>query len=219
MQDRSSRPNTSPNRTSPATTKRCISFAATASRGAGAARLPPRHRTVDSSSDTGRKPPEPTLARRPRHRGAHSPLRASAPRLPDPCRREEARQHPRRRRLAPCRPEARRPEPVGDTGQAAQQVQGSQDGTCLRARRTRHHGRASLVRQRRRLLPYIWRDTCAALGITPKHTRPYWPQTNGKIERFHCTLADGLAYARCCTSEAERRQALGGAATSHRSRA
>jgi len=57
---------------------------------------------------------------------------------------------------------------------------------------------------------YIWRDTCAALGITPKHTRPYWPQTNGKIERFHCTLADGLAYARCCTSEAERRQALGG---------
>jgi len=29
----------------------------------------------------------------------------------------------------------------------------------------------------------VWRDTCAALGITPKHTRPYRPQTNGKIER------------------------------------
>ena len=29
---------------------------------------------------------------------------------------------------------------------------------------------------------YLWRDTCAELGITPKRTRPYRPQTNGKIE-------------------------------------
>ena len=27
----------------------------------------------------------------------------------------------------------------------------------------------------------LWRDTCAELGITPKKTRPYRPQTNGKI--------------------------------------
>ena len=26
---------------------------------------------------------------------------------------------------------------------------------------------------------YLWRDTCADLGITPKRTRPYRPQTNG----------------------------------------
>ena len=39
---------------------------------------------------------------------------------------------------------------------------------------------------------HLWRDTCAELGITPKKTRPYRPQTNGKIERFHRTLADGL---------------------------
>ena len=36
-----------------------------------------------------------------------------------------------------------------------------------------------------------WCDACTELGITPKRTRPYRPQTNGKIERFHRTLADG----------------------------
>ena len=43
---------------------------------------------------------------------------------------------------------------------------------------------------------HAWRDACAELGITPQTTRPYRPQTNGKIERFHRTLADGWAYAR-----------------------
>ena len=55
---------------------------------------------------------------------------------------------------------------------------------------------------------HAWRDTCAELGITAKKTRPYRPQTNGKIERFHRTLADGWAYARHYTSEPERRTAL-----------
>jgi len=41
-----------------------------------------------------------------------------------------------------------------------------------------------------------------------KKPRPYRPQTNGKIERFHRTLADGWAYARFYASEAERRAAL-----------
>ena len=54
----------------------------------------------------------------------------------------------------------------------------------------------------------LWRDTCDALSITPKWTRPYRPQTNGKVERFHRTMADGWAYARCYTSEQERRDAL-----------
>ena len=57
---------------------------------------------------------------------------------------------------------------------------------------------------------HLWRDTCNALGITHKRTRPYRPQTNGKIERFHRTLADGWAYARHYTSETERRDALPG---------
>lgn len=55
-----------------------------------------------------------------------------------------------------------------------------------------------------------WRDACVELEITHKRTRPYRPQTNGKIERFHRTLADGWAYARFYTSETERRAALPG---------
>ena len=55
---------------------------------------------------------------------------------------------------------------------------------------------------------HAWRDACAHLGVTPKRTRPYRPQTNGKIERFHRTLADGWAYSRHYLSEAERREAL-----------
>jgi transposase InsO family protein len=56
----------------------------------------------------------------------------------------------------------------------------------------------------------VWREACAGLGITHKRTRPYRPQTNRKCERFHRTLADGWAYARFYTSEAERRAALPG---------
>jgi transposase InsO family protein len=55
---------------------------------------------------------------------------------------------------------------------------------------------------------HAWRDACSDLGVKPKRTRPYRPQTNGKIERFHRTLADGWAYARFYTSETERRTAL-----------
>ncbi|MFJ8142319.1 IS481 family transposase [Streptomyces sp. NPDC096013] len=55
---------------------------------------------------------------------------------------------------------------------------------------------------------HLWRDTCAELRIKHSRTRPRRPQTNGKIERFHRTLADGWGYARCYVSEAERRAAL-----------
>jgi transposase len=53
-----------------------------------------------------------------------------------------------------------------------------------------------------------WRDACAELGIRPKKTRPYRPQTNGKVERFHRTLADGWALGRFYSTEQARRKAL-----------
>jgi transposase InsO family protein len=56
---------------------------------------------------------------------------------------------------------------------------------------------------------HAWRDVLAAADIVHKRTRPYRPQTNGKVERLNRTLLEEWAYARPYRSETERRDAFG----------
>jgi transposase InsO family protein len=60
-----------------------------------------------------------------------------------------------------------------------------------------------------------WQDACAARGIKAKRTRPYRPQTNGKVERFIRTLLERWAYAYPYANERERGAALAPALTAY----
>jgi hypothetical protein len=55
---------------------------------------------------------------------------------------------------------------------------------------------------------HLWRDVLTDAGITHKRTRPYRPQTNGKVERYNRTLLDEWAYAHPYPSEQDRRAAF-----------
>ena len=54
----------------------------------------------------------------------------------------------------------------------------------------------------------IFRDVLVAAGVVHKRTRPYRPQTNGKVERLNLTLKWEWAYSKPYGSNAERLAAL-----------
>lgn len=56
----------------------------------------------------------------------------------------------------------------------------------------------------------LWHRACNATGTVVKKTRPRRPQTNGKVERFHRILLEEWAYIRPWTSEIQRHDAYTG---------
>jgi len=55
-----------------------------------------------------------------------------------------------------------------------------------------------------------WAAALAETGVTHKRTRPYRPQTNGKVERFHRILLEEWAYIRPWRTDRQRHQAYDG---------
>ncbi|MDJ0768446.1 MAG: IS481 family transposase [Ilumatobacter sp.] len=56
----------------------------------------------------------------------------------------------------------------------------------------------------------IWRTALDHTGVAHKRTRPYRPQTNGKVERFHRILLEEWAYVRDWQTDTQRRDAYDG---------
>jgi len=56
----------------------------------------------------------------------------------------------------------------------------------------------------------LWHRACDATGTKVTKTRPYRPQTNGKVERFHRILLEEWAYIRPWQSETQRTHAYTG---------
>ena len=56
----------------------------------------------------------------------------------------------------------------------------------------------------------LWHRACAATGTQVRKTRPYRPQTNGKVERLHRILVEEWAYIRAWESDHQRTEAYTG---------
>jgi transposase InsO family protein len=56
----------------------------------------------------------------------------------------------------------------------------------------------------------LWLAALADTAVKPKRTRPYRPQTNGKVERFHRILLEEWAYIRPWRTDQQRTAAYAG---------
>ena len=56
----------------------------------------------------------------------------------------------------------------------------------------------------------VWAQALRAAGAAHRRTRPFRPQTNGKVERFHRILLEEWAYIQPWHSETQRRRAYDG---------
>lgn len=54
----------------------------------------------------------------------------------------------------------------------------------------------------------VWKAACADLGVGARRTRPYRPQTNGKVKRWFQTVQRECLSLRPMASEDERQRAL-----------
>lgn len=57
-------------------------------------------------------------------------------------------------------------------------------------------------------LSHAWRSACLDVGVRHRRTRPYRPQTNGKVERFFRTALDECLYLESFNSDQHRAAAL-----------
>jgi len=182
---------------------------------------------LDRACRPGPLPHQPPGPSGPGHRPADPPLRARPSRRPHPCRRQEARQHPRWGRPSVPGPGRRRPQPPGadrSSGQTSRYRNALTGHGFIHAAvddhsrlayaeihpdETRETAAGFLARAQawfadrgvviQRVLTdnggcdrsHRWHQICQQLAITPKRTRPYRPQTNGKVERFNRTPVTG----------------------------
>ena len=150
----------------------------------------PRHAGHRRRRTLGRPVSHANAALTPRHRRTRPARRTRPPRRHAPRRCEEARQHPRRRN------DSHRHRSAGPDNRLVHRPRGRR--------------RTDPLRQRWRLpLTPVARHQRRAGDPTPAPL-PVSAPDQRKVERFHRTQADGWAYARCYTSEAERHGELDG---------
>ena len=226
MRDRSPKPHRSPTRTPKRVEQRVCRLRRSKRQGATDDRDAHRRAHVDRAQDPGPPRPQPARPDRPPDRTRHPPPRTRPPGPADPSRHRQSRRDPARRRSAGPRPRPGRERPGRLHVPALRGRRPLAGGPCRSPRRrtSRNAGRAPVsnpgpvpgprhdhrrrdIGQRIELPEPAFSPPCRPNG-QPRHrrTRPYRPRSNGKVERFNPTIADGLLHSFTFRSDNERRR-------------